>query len=46
MRKNTNKEKKNQENEEESIELSKKGNPRLHPEYKSPILINKQLDSI
>ena len=46
MRKNTNKEKKNQENEEESIDLSKKGNPRLHPEYKSPVLTNKQIDSI
>ena len=45
-KKNTNKEKKNQENEEESIDLSKKGNPRLHPEYKSPVLTNKQIDSI
>ena len=45
-KKNANKEKKNQENEEESIDLSKKGNPRLHPEYKSPVLTNKQMDSI
>ena len=46
-KKGTNKEKKNpQENEEESIDASKRGNPRLHPEYKSPVLTNEQMDSI
>ena len=45
-KKNANKEKKNpQENEEEIID-SKKGNPRLHPEYKCPVLTNEQIDSI
>ena len=46
-KKGANKEKKNpQENEEESIDASKRGNPRLHPEYKSPVLTNEQMDSI
>ena len=26
--------------------MSKKGNPRLHPEFKKPVLNNAQLDSI
>ena len=46
-KKGTNKEKKNlQENEEESVDTSKRGNPRLHPEYRAPILTNDQIDSI
>ena len=46
-KKGTNKEKKNpQENEEESIDTRKRGNPRLHPEYKAPVLSNDQIDSI
>ena len=32
--------------EENKEELRKKGNPRLHPEFKRPILNNEQLDSI
>ena len=32
--------------EESKEELRKKGNPRLHPEFKRPILNNEQLDSI
>ena len=32
--------------EENIEELRKKGNPRLHPEFKRPILNNEQLDSI
>ena len=39
--------KKNEQVTEENIEeLRKKGNPRLHPEFKKPILNNEQLDSI
>ena len=46
-KKNTNKDKKNpQENEEENVDTSNKGNPRLHPEYKFPVLTNEQTDSI
>ena len=41
------KDKKTIENTEENVEeLRKKGNPRLHPEFKKPILNNEQLDSI
>ena len=40
------KDKKEQISEENIEELRKKGNPRLHPEYKQPILNNEQLDSI
>ena len=40
------KEKKNELTEENIEELSKKGNPRLHPEFKKPVLNNAQLDSI
>ena len=40
------KEKKTEETEENLEELSKKGNPRLHPEFKRPVLNNAQLDSI
>ena len=35
-----------QTTEENVDELRKKGNPRLHPEFKKPILNNEQLDSI
>ena len=35
-----------QATEENTEELRKKGNPRLHPEFKKPILNNEQLDSI
>ena len=35
-----------QASEDNSEELRKKGNPRLHPEFKQPILNNEQLDSI
>ena len=45
--KDKDKDKKTIENTEENIEeLRKKGNPRLHPEFKKPILNNEQLDSI
>ena len=37
--------KKNVEVEEEIIDITK-GNPRLHPEYKFPVLTNAQIDSI
>ena len=41
------KDKKTEQATEENIEeLRKKGNPRLHPEFKKPILNNEQLDSI
>ena len=40
------KEKKTELTEENVEELSKKGNPRLHPEFKKPVLNNSQLDSI
>ena len=41
------KDKKNNEITEENLEeLAKKGNPRLHPEFKKPVLNNSQLDSI
>ena len=40
------KDKKNEVTEENIEELSKKGNPRLHPEFKKPVLNNAQLDSI
>ena len=40
------KEKKNEVNEENLEELMKKGNPRLHPEFKKPVLNNVQIDSI
>ena len=40
------KEKKNDITEENNEELSKRGNPRLHPEFKKPVLNNAQLDSI
>ena len=40
------KEKKNEVTEENLEELSKKGNPRLHPEFKKPVLNNSQIDSI
>ena len=40
------KDKKNEVTEENLEELSKKGNPRLHPEFKKPVLNNAQLDSI
>ena len=37
----------NEQTTEENIEeLRKKGNPRLHPEFKKPVLNNEQLDSI
>ena len=45
-KKGANKEKKTLENEEESIDNSKRGNPRLHPDYKPPVLTNEQMDSI
>ena len=35
-----------QTTEENIEELRKKGNPRLHPEFKKPVLNNEQLDSI
>ena len=45
--KDKDKDKKTIENTEENVEeLRKKGNPRLHPEFKKPILNNEQLDSI
>ena len=44
--KDKDKEKKNELTEENLEELSKKGNPRLHPEFKKPVLNNAQLDSI
>ena len=44
--KDKDKEKKTEETEENLEELSKKGNPRLHPEFKKPVLNNAQLDSI
>ena len=45
--KDKDKDKKTIENTEENVEeLRKKGNPRLHPEIKKPILNNEQLDSI
>jgi predicted Zn-dependent protease len=37
--------KKNIESEEEVIDITK-GNPRLHPEYRFPVLTNAQIDSI
>ena len=37
--------KKNVEAEEEVIDITK-GNPRLHPEYRFPVLTNAQIDSI
>ena len=40
------KEKKNEVTDENLEELAKKGNPRLHPEFKKPVLNNAQLDSI
>ena len=40
------KEKKNEVTEENLEELAKKGNPRLHPEFKKPVLNKTQLDSI
>ena len=40
------KEKKNEVIDENLEELAKKGNPRLHPEFKKPVLNNAQLDSI
>ena len=41
------KDKKTEQVTEENIEeLRKKGNPRLHPEFKKPVLNNEQLDSI
>ena len=40
------KDKKNEVTEENLEELSKRGNPRLHPEFKKPVLNNAQLDSI
>ncbi len=45
-KKGANKEKKTLENEEESVDNSKRGNPRLHPDYKPPVLTNEQMDSI
>ena len=44
--KDKDKDKKNEETEENLEELSKKGNPRLHPEFRKPVLNNAQLDSI
>ena len=40
------KDKKIEPTEDNLEELSKKGNPRLHPEFKKPVLNNSQLDSI
>ena len=41
------KDKKNIDITEENLEeLSKRGNPRLHPEFKKPVLNNAQIDSI
>jgi tetratricopeptide (TPR) repeat protein len=41
------KDKKNIDVTEDNLEeLSKRGNPRLHPEFKKPVLNNAQLDSI
>ena len=46
-KKEKNKEKKNpQENEEEEVDTSKRGNPRIHPDYRPPVLTNDQMDSI
>ena len=44
--KDKDKDKKEQISEENIEELRKKGNPRLHPEFKQPVLNNEQLDSI
>ena len=44
-KKKKNENKKNVEVEEEVIDITK-GNPRLHPEYKFPVLTNAQIDSI
>ena len=44
-KKKKNENKKNVEAEEEVIDITK-GNPRLHPEYKFPVLTNTQVDSI
>ena len=45
--KDKDKDKKIEQNTEENIEeLRKKGNPRLHPEFKKAILNNEQIDSI
>ena len=46
-KKGKDKDKKNNEITEENLEeLSKRGNPRLHPEFRKPVLNNAQLDSI
>ena len=44
-KKKKNENKKNVDVEEEVIDITK-GNPRLHPEYKFPVLTNAQIDSI
>ena len=44
-KKKKNENKKNVDVEEEVIDITK-GNPRLHPEYKLPVLTNAQIDSI